>query len=77
MERIALFIILGGLLGEGMRMLSRRLMQKRTGEVVQNPLLASKWSHIIWIAAGACICGLVSLFIPVLYVSIETMGILL
>ena len=74
---LAAYIIAGGVLGEGMRRLTRRLIQNRTGQPALSPLLKSRWSPFLWILAGALTCGFTALYITERVSSIEYMGIFL
>lgn len=72
--RLALYIIAGCILGESMRYITRRLLQNRTAQPVQNPALTSRWSHFIWAAAGAGLCAAVCVFVPELLRGVQIVG---
>ncbi len=76
--RLIISVIAGGMFGEGVRHLTRRLIQSRTPDPPnQISLLYSSWSPIVWILAGAFGCGVVAFLISDLVISIEYMGIFL
>lgn len=77
MDITLVYIIAGGVLGEGMRRLTRRLIQNRTGLPAQNPLLKSWWSPVVWIAVCAAAGGFISVYITEHISSIEYIGIFL
>lgn len=74
---LLLYIIAGGVLGECMRRLTRRLIQNRTGQPVEKPLLKSRWSPWVWIITCAAAFGIIALFISDRISSIEYMGVFL
>ena len=74
---LVIYMIVGGVLGEGMRRLTRRLIENRTGQSVQKLSLNSWWSPFVWIAVCAFAFGSIALFVNERISSIEYMGIFL
>lgn len=50
-------ILMGGALGEGVRLVSRRLIARRIGQLMERPGANGQWSPLQWVLAGALGCG--------------------
>ncbi|MFZ5973826.1 MAG: prepilin peptidase [Bacillota bacterium] len=70
-------VLLGGLLGECMRHLTRLLIKNRVGQDTKSPFLNGRWSTALWIMAGAVGCGVIALWTSEIVIGIEYMGIFL
>lgn len=71
--RLILSILFGGLVGECMRRLSIKLINNRSEEVLQTPLLISRWSPIVWMLVGAAGCSIISVLVAELVCSVGFM----
>ena len=72
--RLGLSIMLGCLLGLGVRYLTLRLIQNRASQNIHNLFFDSKWSMSIWIMMGAIGYGMIAFLTNDIIRGIEYMG---